>query len=102
MKKYTEKIHAGRLLKMLAMDEPCLRCPGRKRFVKGDATSGCLHKDTYADKYLDAKNMTKTICPVCRQFVWLNLGEGLCPCNVYGDKEAIKKTWKALREKGYV
>ena len=72
--KYTEAIHAKNLLKLLSTKDPCGTCP-----VSGDISE---------------------VCPVCARFV--NNTSRWCPCNQFGKKEAIKRTWLALEEKGYL
>lgn len=71
---YTEKKHAANLLKMLEKDDPCKACPD---------PSAC--------------------CDMCGYFIGMqpNGSPSKCPCDVLGPKEAKKRTWIALEEKGY-
>ena len=93
---YTENIHAERLLKMLNKEDPCYHCPAAKYF----------NPDNPADELWDEK--ASSCCNICLAFVGLPaipnhkvLGE-LCPCRVLGNKEALKRTYTALEEKGYL
>jgi len=93
--KYTEAEHAKNLLRMLEEPNLCGLCP--LSFKRPSAP-----KDE--------------CCRVCQEFieVWTaqpsvrTLGEMYfgqffpCPCKYYGEQEAIKRTWLALEEKGYI
>jgi len=79
MKEYTEAIHAKMLLKMLEKKRPCWECPANEIPTN------------------------KQCCTVCQRFVGLKyINEICCPCNRLGGKRAIKRTWLALKEKGYI
>ena len=80
MRKYTEKVHAKGLLRILSEENPCGFCP--------------CHAAGYG--YCSTVSADK----VCFQFI----GGGIrsCPCNALGHFEAIKRTWIALEEKGYL
>ena len=87
MKEYTEEIHVRGLRLILSRENPCLFCPAMAR----------------AENYDNS-------CNVCLGFINLPVNlpanavcnaEG-CPCHVLGKKEAIKRTWIALEEKGYI
>ena len=82
---YTEKIHAKRLLGMLNKEDPCSCCPAGK---------GYNFEAFIGDEY---RNESK--CTICRGFVGVSYG---CPCLCLGKDEAIKCTWIALEEKGYI
>ena len=88
--KYTEKIHAKRLLGMLNKKDPCLCCPAGYRYgVKGND--------------MVWRNWDGNQCYICRDFIGSN--KILCPCSedrIFGKKEAIKRTWLALEAKGYL
>jgi len=86
--KYTEKIHATRLLGMLNKKDPCLCCPKYKYYDP-------VHSDIIIDDC-----HSKAACRVCREFV--GICAGICPCPTWGKAEAIKRTWLALEEKGYL
>jgi len=98
MRKYTEAIHARRLLQMLKKTELCDCCPARKGFI--------LHHTTkYIDLYRDEAGKhyhESPICTICRNFISIPL-ESTCPCYYFQDaNEAIEQTLKALKEKGYL
>ena len=86
--KYTEKIHAKRLLGMLNKKNPCQEtCP--------------------AGKYYSFFRENGKDCNLCRDFVGAKgnperIFDARCPCNILGREEAIKRTWIALEEKGYI
>lgn len=95
---YTEKEHAENLLDMLEYENPCDRCPiddEEVYFFVGDE-----------EVYFFA---SIPVCVICRSFIGI---QGIihndtpackkCPCYVLGEKEAIKRTWIALEEKGYI
>jgi len=85
MRKYTEKIHGARLLKMMKKKNPCMCCPAQSRFK------------TRTHFMFD--NGGGAVCGICLDFVGTPYS---CPCQYYGHKEAIKRTWIALEEKGYL
>ena len=73
---YLDEVHAARLLRMLENEHVCTSCP-----------SPTLS--------------TKIACPVCLNF--LGMDEDIyCPCIELGKHEAVKRTWIALEEKGYI
>ena len=74
---YTEKMHAENLIKMLENEDDIEKiCPAG------------IHK----------KNME--YCSVCLDFIGSDCT--LCPCSELGCNEAVKLTWLALEEKGYI
>ena len=87
--KYTEKIHAKRLLGMLNKKDPCMCCPGAWHYkVNGFwIIDGCVNGNG--------------ICEICFSFIGCKVSR-LCPCHKLGEKKAIKRTWLALEEKGYI
>ena len=89
-KKYTEEDHAENLIKILEEENTCSKCPG-----------------TYGGTYLS------NTCYICTKFVKIKHTQFMsvalsnpsltsCPCNYLGEKEAIKRSWIALEEKGYL
>ena len=87
-RKYTEAVHAKRLLGMLKREEPCECCPAQYRykkwslFIKGAG-----------------ERPNRLACQVCRAFVKIKEG---CPCGILGQTKALKRTWEALEAKGYI
>ena len=92
--KYTEKIHAKRLLGMLNKKNPCMCCPAGHRY--GSVTQ---HLTKWGSDYFEA---SPNYCIVCCEFVDCPVVIQKCPCDNFGEKEAIKQTWIALEEKGYL
>ncbi len=88
MRTYTEEIHAERLLKMLEKKDPCTLCPAGKRYECG--------RREY-NMWSDLSHP----CKVCHEFLGLT-DYPCCPCNELGEARAIKRTWIALEEKGYI
>ena len=87
--KYTEKEHVENLLDMLEKENPCNECP--------------------FEHFVFLYEVNPLFCIMCRSFIGIR---GIiyndtpackkCPCYVLGEKEAIKRTWIALEEKGYI
>ena len=90
---YTEKIHAERLLKILEQKKPCDCWPkftntmnswkGEREFPRSNTQKGAA------------------ICALCRSFVGVGY-QFFCPCGFLGSEEAVKRSWIALEEKGYI
>lgn len=79
---YTETEHAANLLKMLELPNICTNCPANDLLV------------------LEGR---EPICIICTNFIGYDREESdLCPCHALGETEAIKRTWIALEEKGYI
>lgn len=87
---YTEKVHAVRLLKMLEHKNPCAYCPPNHR------SNQMGEPEPY---WTDSKTHP---CIVCTSFVGISDAPESCPCYYFGPQEAIKRTWLALEEKGYL
>ena len=81
---YTVDIHAKRLLKILSKKEPCEWCPAAPYY---DPNVLC---DIPYDNIP---------CEICRDFVGCSYR---CPCIYFGHEKAIKLTWMALEESGYL
>jgi len=93
--KYTEEIHAKRLLGILSRKNPCVTCPATKRYN--------IRNDFIVDEYRNYQH------DVCMNFLGYNSNDldpeekfYKCPCDFYGKEEAIKRTWLALEQKGYI
>jgi len=92
--KYTEKIHAKRLLGMLNKKNPCLCCPQERHYGINE------HND---DMPWQEDGDGDDACHICMEFVNTKQTDWKwCPCLILGEKEAIKRTWIALEEKGYI
>lgn len=92
MKEYTEKEHAERLIRMLETVGPVGRCPASADILFG-------WKD--GPKLGEWPN-TEEACIVCNTFLG-HTGEILCPCYYFeSGEEAVKQSWIALKEKGYI
>ena len=90
--KYTEKIHAKRLLGMLNKKNPCLCCPAGYKY-----RSNTQEYTTWWELGADPQ-----FCLVCECFIGMDSDSRCCPCDFFGEHEAIKRTWLALEEKGYL
>lgn len=94
--KYTEKVHAARLIKFLEKTEPCGRCPAQKyygphsSFVKGAEGE----PDRHPHEHLG--------CQVCNEFLDMKRAQFGCPCESLGQEKALELTRQKLKEKGYL
>lgn len=88
-RKYTEKIHAKRLLGMLSRPNTCRLCPAARRYAP--------NTNSIEDMW---KGHPKA-CNICREFIGLPLFSR-CPCKEIGKHRAARRTWIALEEKGYL
>lgn len=85
MIEYTiKREHVKNLLILLEMEHPCRYCPA-----------------TMFPTYNPISDL-KLICKICREFVGLDGSIPICPCIDLGQKEAIKRTWIALDEGGFL
>ena len=80
------KLHAKRLLMLLNKKDPCYdTCPASKRLNFRDDWLSC--SDSFS-------------CYICREFISIKGND--CPCNELGGQEAVKRTWLALEEGGWL
>ena len=92
--KYTEELHAERLLKMLdklPADAVCYSCPANKNFYAAAPCVVSLERDLEE-------------CDVCHAFLGMPPADDCdaCPCDHFGEEDAIKITVQKLKEKGYM
>ena len=103
---YTEEIHVRRLKKLLNLENPCdmttkPSCPAEKDLkwkydnIKTIERRGQRIFEYRVDGYKNSP------CNVCCGFISM-MNKGVCPCRELGKHEAIKRTWLALEEKGYL
>ena len=97
---YTEKVHAKRLLGMLERNNPCLSCPASENFGK-------MISDKWTNKRLEGG--AHGACAICVTFLGYSPflpisphSDFRCPCFYLDEKEALRRTWEALEEKGYI
>jgi len=110
MIEYTEKLHAERLLHMLEKEKPCVCCPKIRKFRMN---TYCNNYDEYIIVPVEEE---QEVCRICKTFIGLEISSP-CPCYAFQDfakyhyfdktekqsqQEAIKRTWIALEEKGYL
>jgi len=93
MRKYTEKIHAERLIKMMERPNPCICCPAAPYYN--------------GSKSVDELWANQEPCSICCEFLkydwwWYSPFSAICPCSHLGKETAIKRTWITLEEKGYL
>ena len=80
---YTTKLHAHRLSLMMLRDEPCGCCPAAPEF--------------YFERRSMAQLWKNCPCFICRDFVDIK-DSAKCPCTSLGEKKAITRTHKKLKE----
>jgi len=98
--RYTEKVHAAGLIKMLEQTKHKVcenGCPA-KRTTNNNS-------DWLTEVELDDRIDKMNCCDLCYSFIGIDLARRpqdscICPCFVLGQKEAIKKTWIALETRG--
>jgi hypothetical protein len=102
---WNKRVHAERLIAMLEMiseQDINVSCPGQEGFlfIVGNKWAINSHSIPYD---FDTIALPINICQICRGFVGLPIHKG-CPCRMFEGKcrEAIKQTWIALEEKGYI
>jgi len=93
---YTEKVHARMMLIILEISTETIisKCPKmlyeemRMKYFDGCCTTRYSETGQYFNK-------------LCKNFIGLP-NDAKCPCEELGCQEAIKRTWIALEEKGYL
>jgi hypothetical protein len=98
-------LHAQRMIKILEIlsTNPEYRkdCPMPTRMFQRGYNFYKFPKH-YNNKDLTAKKARDNYCSkICYGLLDIKY-EGRCPCHQFGIKEAIKRTWIALEEKGYL
>ena len=86
-RKYTEAIHAKRLMAILEKDDVCECCPAARRYVNYESPMDMWAKEPDP-------------CKICAEFIGKTSCH--CPCYILGKEEAIELTIQALQEKGYM
>jgi hypothetical protein len=96
MKRYTERIHAQRLIRALEKKDACNRCPKAPHYNPNTLKLSPWEESIYTPMEEDPG------CAVCQGFVGLNSEIDDCPCFELGSYLAVKRSWIALEEKGYI
>ena len=101
MYNYTEKMHAKRMLLILENPDPCGKCPVFKKLLIHYEDQP--HSDIFS-KIFNCNGEDSGVCEMCLNFIDMYYDRRTynCPCYVLGKEEAIKRTWIALEEKGYI
>ena len=81
-----EPLYAKRLMAVLEDKRPDMHCP-----------DGDYNKQRYPGK---SENEDSATCIECTAFIAMRYYG--CPCNILGCREAVKRAWIALEEKGYL
>jgi len=102
MFKYTNDIHAKRLIDILEEEDTCAYCPATDNY-NGHRRAGEIWSED------------SDPCRICQEFVGMKIefiyfigsedygkARAKCPCKNLGKEEAVKRTWLALEERGYV
>lgn len=93
--RYTEHVHAKRLVRMLERNSPCDCCPAQPHYATGKHFLSYVRSNGNFTSPSDA-------CIICKRFVGINPYSHGCPCTKLGKKKALEKTQKILKEKGYL
>jgi len=85
--KYTEAIHAERIMAILEKDDVCKCCPAARRYMSYNPCNDMWDYETNP-------------CRICAEFIGQE--KYRCPCFILGKEKAIAVTIQALKEKGYM
>lgn len=90
---YNQKQHAVNLILMLEKGLTRTSCP-----IDDFEKDWC--EKSAGTRF--GKKIQNTFCKICFKFIDLKGDMEECPCDILGCDEAIKRTWFALEEKGYI
>lgn len=86
---YTIDIHAKRVRAVIEGEHPSRHCPAM----------GQTNRPSLLQKPCVAK---PSPCRVCKTFIGIGAENTVCPCDYFGEIDAIKRTWVALKKGGYL
>ena len=93
--KYTRKIHAEYLIKILERSDTCNLCPFSEWKEENQYNYLTCHSSTTKAK--------KGQEYICRSFINVAGSQNnVCPCRILGPEEAAKRSWIALEKWGYI
>jgi len=90
---YNPDIHAKRLIRMFESSE-CCGCPVTRKFKPRNRPIPLARNP-------EAEGVMAKVCRLCKTFIKVPITDS-CPCLALGKEEAVKRTWIALEEKGYL
>ncbi|KKN31165.1 hypothetical protein LCGC14_0826740 [marine sediment metagenome] len=93
-RRYTEAVHARRVQKVIEKPNPQRHCPAQPRYERNSLNGFEVWEYVWEEP-------RKTVCTTCKGFIGMEYNYG-CPCVHLGVEEAIKRTWLALEQKGYL
>lgn len=101
-RRYTERIHAQRVKRVIEKEKPCKHCPAAQEFRVDNTWYELWNVDTDGHGFI--KNIHHP-CTICAKFLGLKHQTPKrvrCPCHRLGTKRAVELTWRALEAKGYL